>query len=430
MRVGILSQYFEPEPIPRLTSLVKHLMKAGHCVEVLTALPNWPNGSFYTGYRRTPIKEEQRLGSRVIRSYVWPYHGSVTWKRLVHYGSFMVSALGAACHLPQLDVLYVYHPPLTISVPALFIARRQHIPFVYDVQDIWPEAGLAARALHPGSLYRFMTGWARWAYTNATRITVIAPEFAEVLAKQGATREKISVIPNCADDSLYYPRSSDTKTRQRLGLAEDAFVVMYAGNFGSTHGVEIILQAAHLLKTQSRILFVFTGTGAEFHKMVTLREELNLTNVVFLGYVQPASLMPELFSVADLMIIHMRKSASGAVSLPSRMLAYMACARPILAASEGAPRALVERIECGITCEPENPVLLANCISYLTEDPDLLKRMGENGRRHYVAEFAEDTVINGLIRVIQAASELPPLHRPGLSHPIKSGATLRFSEIP
>ena len=412
MRVGILSQYFEPEPVPRLTSLVRHLVEAGHVVEVLTAIPNWPGGSFYPGYRGTLIKEEERLGARVIRSYVWPYRGSITWKRLLHYGSFVLSALRASHRLTRLDVLYVYHPPLTISLIACFIARRQAIPFVYDVQDIWPEAGLAAGALQPGRLYRFMSAWARWAYARATRITVIAPEFAEVVVKQGAAREKISVVPNWADDALYYPRMPDAGMRQLLGLAEHTRVVMYAGNLGSTHGVEIILQAAQLLKEHTHILFVFAGTGPEYDRMVYLKKKLDLTNVLFLGYVQPAR-MPELLSVADLLVVHLRKSASGAVSVPSRMLAYMASGRPMLVASEGAPRALVERLACGIACEPENAEVLSESISYLLSHPEILKRMGENGRRHYLAEFAEDKIVNQLMGVIQTASELPPSHRPG-----------------
>ena len=111
MRVGIITQYFDPEPAPRLASLVRHLVAAGHGVEVLTALPNWPNGSFYPGYRGALRKEEERLGARVVRSYVWPYRGSVAWKRMAHYGSFVLSALGASRRINPLDVLYVYHPP-------------------------------------------------------------------------------------------------------------------------------------------------------------------------------------------------------------------------------------------------------------------------------------------------------------------------------
>ena len=421
MRVGIITQYFDPEPAPRLASLVRHLVAAGHGVEVLTALPNWPNGSFYPGYRGALRKEEERLGARVVRSYVWPYRGSVAWKRMAHYGSFVLSALGASRRLTPLDVLYVYHPPLTISLLAWFVARRQQVPFVYDVQDIWPEAGLAAGALQAGRLYRFMSRWARWAYARASCITVIAPEFAEVVVKQGAPREKITVVPNWADDALYYPRQPDPGMRQHLGLAEDSRVVMYAGNLGSTHGVEVILQAAQLLRDQPHIHFVFAGTGPEYDQMVKIREELGLTNVLFLGYIQPTN-MPGLLAVADVLVVHLRKSTSGAVSVPSRMLAYMASGRPMIVASEGAPRALVERLNCGLGCRPENAEVLAERIGCLLSRPDLLEQLGENGRRHYLNEFAEEKVVNQLMGVIRAASARPSSHRPFLlPHFLKGG---------
>ncbi len=397
MKVAILTQYFDPEPITRLNSLVKHLVAAGHTVQVLTALPNWPDGKYYAGYRRALVCEERRLGARVVRSYVWPYRGSTTWKRFANYGSFMLSALWGARQLEPFDLLYVYHPPLTISLPAHLIARRA--PVIYDVQDIWPEAGLAANAIRPGFLYRVMTAWARWAYSQAARITVIAPDFVEVLVKQGAAREKICVVSNWADDSLYFPRSPDG-VRARWGVPDDAFVVMYAGNLGSTHGVGVILQAAQHLSDRSDIHLVLAGTGAEYEKMVRLKQELGLHNVTFLGYVQPAN-MPALLAAADLMVIHLRQSDSGAVSLPSRMLAYMACGRPMLVASDGAPRTLVERCECGVACEPENAIALSETIRQLAQQPERLRQLGQNGRQHYLDEFAEETVVRRLIELIE-----------------------------
>ena len=399
MRVAILSQYFEPEPLTRLTGLVQRLVAAGHAVEVLTAVPNWPAGRYYDGYRPALAREEQRQGAHVVRTYVWPYQGHVTWKRFVNYGSFMFSALWGARRLKQFDVLYVYHPPLTISLPAYVIARLKKVPFIYDVQDIWPEAGVAAQALKPGLLYRFMTRWARWAYGHAARITVIDPDFVDVVTAQGAAREKISVVPNWADERIYAPRPA-SDARQRLGIPADAFVAMYAGNLGSTHGVNTLLEAAQQLRLDSRIQFVFAGTGPEYEKMLGLKEQLGLTNVRFLGYVQPEN-MPDLLAMADILLVHLRRSASGAVSLPSRMLAYMASARPVLVASEGAPRRLVEEAQCGVVCEPENPNAIAGVLQQLASQPELLQQMGANGRQRYLDEFCEDIVLSRLLDLIE-----------------------------
>ena len=163
MNVAIFSQYFDPEPLTRLRSLVRGLIEAGHRVQVLTAIPNWPHGRYYAGFRPTLLLEEERLGAWVIRTYVWPYGGKTLWKRFLNYSSFALSANWGARRLDPFDLVYVYHPPLTISLPAFLAAKRYQVPLVYDVQDLWPEAGLAAGAESPGLRDRLLSAWARWA---------------------------------------------------------------------------------------------------------------------------------------------------------------------------------------------------------------------------------------------------------------------------
>ena len=404
MKVAILAQYFAPEPMARLSALVRRLLADGHTVEVLTALPNRPAGRYYPGYRRTLVMEERVLGVRVVRTYVWPYTGSVIWKRLLNYGSFMLSALWGGRRLDRFDVLYVYHPPLTISLPAYVISRLRRKPFVYDVQDVWPEAGLAAGAVKPGLVYRAMAQWARWTYGKAARLIVLSPEFIPFLTQQGVPPGKIKIIPNWTDEAIYYPHQ-ESDARSRLGIAGQQFVVMYAGNMGATHGVDTILEAAQLLKDRTDIVFVFVGTGPEYERLTRLKDTRLLKNVNFLGYIQPDK-MPDLLEAADVLVVHLRKSGTGAVSLPSRMMAYMASARPMLVASEGAPRALVERLLCGLACEPENARALAEAIDELAHQPERLRQMGLNGRQAYLAEFSEKKNVGRLIEVLEEAAKM------------------------
>jgi len=400
VRIGILSQYFHPEPVVKVNRLALGLTAAGHTVEVLTAIPSWGRGQFYNGYKRKLIQEEWLGEIRVVRTIIWPYLGRVIWKRMLSYGSFGISALLGSARIDRLDVLYVYHPPLTISLPAYLVSRQQKVPFIYDVQDIWPEAGVAAGAVRPGILYKVMLAVARRVYILAEHVTVIAPEFRDVLVEQGVSPEKISVVPNWADESIYKPQRALT-IRQQYGLPEDGFLVMYAGTLGSTHGVEYILEAARLLKKEEKIFFVFAGSGPEYEKMVQTKEQLGLKNVKFLGFIEPIQRLSDLVCTGDLMLVHMRRSMSGAVSLPSRMLAYMACARPVLVASQGAPRRLVEKALCGAVCEPEDPCEMANTIVDLYRQPSRLEEMGRRGRETYLSEFSERVVLDRLIKLIE-----------------------------
>jgi glycosyltransferase involved in cell wall biosynthesis len=271
---------------------------------------------------------------------------------------------------------------------------------LYDVQDLWPEAGLAAGAIERGVLYSLMTKCAGFTYRRARHVTVLAPEFKTILAEGGVPPDKISVIPNWTDEGCFSPVPS-TGVRAQYGLPEKPFVVMYAGNFGSSHGFSVILEAARLLEVDRDMLFAVSGSGAEYQQSVDLCNTMGLTNVKFLGYVERRTDLPYLYACADLMIVHLRRSPSGAVSLPSRLMAYMACGRPILACCEGAPRNLVERAACGIGCEPENPAAMAAAIVDAKVNRENLPAMGANGRRHYMEHFSEAETLRDLTALIE-----------------------------
>jgi glycosyltransferase involved in cell wall biosynthesis len=388
VRIAILSQYFPPEPAIKLSVVVPYLAAAGHDVQVLTSLPNLPHGKIYPGYRYCAAMREKLLGADVLRTFVWPYRGRTVWKRALHLISFSLSACIFGWQLRRFDLLYVYHPPLTICAPALLLAAVRGAPMLYDVQDLWPEAGLAAGAIERGVLYSLMVKCAGFTYARARHITVIAPEFKTILADGGVPPAKISVIPNWTDEQCFRPVPS-TGVRARYGLPEDSFVVMYAGNFGSSHGFGVILEAAQRLQTNRDIVFAVSGSGAEYERSVELCNAMALTNVKFLGYVQSRADLPYLYAGADVMIVHLRRSPSGAVSLPSRLMAYMACGRPILACCEGAPRNLVEKAACGFGCEPENPARMADLIVNAKMNRENLPNMGASGRRYYLENFSE-----------------------------------------
>jgi glycosyltransferase involved in cell wall biosynthesis len=323
---------------------------------------------------------------------------------LLNYLSFAASASVNARRLSQFDLLYVYHPPLTIALPALWIARRRGVPFLYDVQDIWPEAGLAAGAIKRGWLYRAMASLARTVYRRASVITVIAPAFRDLLVSQGVPAAKIHVVPNWTDEQVYFPRERGD-SRARYGLPAKAFIVMYAGNMGASHGVDTLLKAAGLLASDARIHFVLQGSGPEYEHLETMARERGLGNVSFQGYLPDRADIPHFLAAADVMVIHLKKSPSGAVSLPHRMLAYMACGRPMIVASEGAPRDLVQEVGCGVTCEPGQPAVLANHILELAANPERLHEMGANGRSAYQARYSEAASLARLFAAIDATAK-------------------------
>ena len=154
MRILILSQYYAPEPIPKPSDLARELARRGHDVHVLTGVPHYPTGRLRPGYRLRVRQTEQIDGIPVTRMYEYPYHGTHTIRRLLNYATFMVSAPIGALRLGRFDAIYVWHPPLSVGIAAWLVGRMTRAPFVYDVQDIWPDAAVLSGLLRPGRVIR------------------------------------------------------------------------------------------------------------------------------------------------------------------------------------------------------------------------------------------------------------------------------------
>ena len=175
MRVLILSIYHDPEPIPKTGELARELQRRGHEVTVVTAFPHYPAGRLYPGYRLAPWRWEVRDGVRVLRTFIYPYHGRRSSLRMVNYLTWMLSSMQAAWLAPACDVLYVWHPPLTVGVSAWVISKLKRVRYVYDVQDLWPESALASGLMRPGPLVNALYRLADWVYARADRSLCCEP---------------------------------------------------------------------------------------------------------------------------------------------------------------------------------------------------------------------------------------------------------------
>jgi glycosyltransferase involved in cell wall biosynthesis len=197
MRILMLTQWFDPEPTFKGLTFAKALRERGHEVEILTGFPNYPGGKVYPGYRIRPFQREVMEGIPVIRVPLYPSHDNSAIRRVANYATFALSAaaIGTAAVKPA-DVMYVYHPPATVAFPAMLIGSIRRIPFVYDIQDLWPDTLGATGMVNNKSLLKMVGRWCRWTYRAAARIVVLSPGFKELLVARGVPREKIEVIYN------------------------------------------------------------------------------------------------------------------------------------------------------------------------------------------------------------------------------------------
>ena len=395
MKVLILSQYYKPEPIPKPSDLAEELVKRGHIVSVVTGFPNYPSGCLYSGYRLGLISGEKIDSICVTRTYEFPYHGKSPLGRILNYGSFMLSAPLGCLHGEDFDVIYVWHPPLTIGLSAWVISALRGVPFVYDVQDIWPEGAVIAGLLKEGPLLRIMCILEKFIYRRAGRILVVTQGARENLISKGVPPAKIVVMPHWVDDELFENRAADSRESLRRELGWDGkFIFLFAGNLGMVQGLDTVVEAAGRLENQSRVLIVLMGGGADKERLEAAVREKGLTGKVRFLTHRPMCEMPGYLSAADAVLVHLKKSDIAKYSIPAKTLAYMAAGKPILMAMEGAAPDLVERAGAGIVIPPDDPMAMAAAISSMVDmAPEELLSMGLRGRDYFVGNLSRRRVI-------------------------------------
>ena len=399
MRILILSIYHDPEPIPKTGELARELQRRGHEVTVVTAFPHYPSGDLYPGYRLAPWRWEVRDGVRILRTYIYPYHGGRSILRMVNYLSWMVSSIQAAWLAPRCDVMYVWHPPLTVGVSAWIVSYLKGVRFVYDVQDLWPESALASGLMREGLLVRALFRLADWVYRRAPRILVVSRTAAAYLGERGVDAEKLAVAHHWVDTSPFEaPTHRDVRAEFGWGAT---FVVMFAGNLGMVQGLETVVEAAALLRTRRDVAFVLVGDGSDRPRLERLVAELGASNVMFAGR-HPAADMPAFMRAADALLVHLRPSDIADHAIPTKILSYMAAGRAIVCATGGAAADLVRDAGAGVTVTPGDARALADAIVGLAAlEPDARETLGANGQAYLSEHFDKQRVIDGYERILQ-----------------------------
>lgn len=403
MRVLILTQWYPPEPALLLQELAQTLQQLGHEVQVLTGFPNYPSGAVYAGYRVRPWQRETLAGVPLVRVALYPEHSKSALRRILNYISFALSAsLLGPWLVRRPDVIFVYHPPLTIGWPAWVMGRLWRVPFVYQVQDMWPETLAATGMLHNPRAMAFVGALARRVYRCAAAILVISPGFRDNLLAKGVPGEKVHVVPNWANTETYRPRPPDASLATRLGLA-GKFNVMFAGNIGEAQGLDTVLEAAALLSDEPGVQIVIVGDGIALEGLKRTAAARGVTNILFLGR-YPADSMPGLYALADVLLVHLRDDPLFRITIPHKILAYMASGKPVLAAVSGDAADVVARAGAGVTCPPQHPPALAEAVRTLyTLLPSERAAMGFRGQQAVEREYGRGPLISQIETVLKSA---------------------------
>jgi colanic acid biosynthesis glycosyl transferase WcaI len=390
MNILFMAQCYAPEEVSAavlITELATDLVARGHHVEFVTGAPSYPYGRVFAGYRNRLFQQEWLDGVRVIRTWSYISPRKTIGPRLLHYGSYSTTALYGGLLAARPEIVVSYSPPLPLGLSAWLLSRRWRVPWVLQIEDLYPDAAVAAGVLHNRQVIAFFAALERSLYRRATHISVIAKTFRQRLLEKGVAAEKISLIPVWADPDAVRPLPKDNEFRRSYGLT-GKFVVMYAGNFGLTSCLEEVLGAAQILADDTSIRFVLIGEGIKKPVLEELVSRQRLPNVLLLPY-QPRSAFAETLAAADISLVTLNQR-SALASLPSKVFNVMASARPILALAppDSELGQLVADADCGVTVPPEKPQQLADTLLALKARPEALAQMGQKGRTQLEREYS------------------------------------------
>jgi colanic acid biosynthesis glycosyl transferase WcaI len=393
MKILLLTQWFDPEPCFKGLAFARQLARRGDTVEILTGFPNYPDGKVYPGYRVRSWQVDLMDGFRVCRVALYPSHDRSALRRSMNYASFaLASALLGPFLVHRPDVIYVYHPPGTIGLPALLLRWWFSVPVVYDVQDLWPDTIAATGMVSSRTALTLLDRLSRFVYRHADQVAVVSPGFRSALISRGVAENRIRVIYNWAPDEVLEPSATLSSSYSKR---TDEFRVVFAGTMGFAQALDAVLEAAAQCAVRvPQARFVFVGGGVDRSRLEMEARKRRLGNVEFISR-QPPSAMRAIFDQADALLVHLKDDPLFAVTIPGKTQAYLASGRPLIMAVRGDAARLVERANAGVLAEPENPTSITAAVEKLASLlPEDRERMGAAGRSFYQRELAIDVAVD------------------------------------
>ena len=407
MKILYVSQYFPPEmgaPAARAAELARHWVDDGHQVTVLTGFPNHPTGVVPPEYKkqfRRLVTREEWNGVRLVRTWLLPFPNRKPYERMLNYSSFCVSSALTGLFVRKPDVLIATSPQLLVALSGWGLGALRRVPFVFEVRDLWPES-LAAVGVGEGNspLYWVLGKIAGFLYKRSDHIVVVTQAFKAFLIENWKVpAEKISVVENGVETELFSPQLDAAAKKRELGL-EGKFLVCYVGTMGLAHGLETLIQAAEVLRRASpQVQFLLVGEGADKERIESLARERGLANMTFLGQ-QPRVTIPRFISASDACLVMLKKTDLFKTVIPTKMLEFMSCERPVILAVDGQAREIMEAGKAGVFVEPESVQELVEAVQRLASDAGLCESLGRNGRVHIVQHFSRQQTARDYLEIL------------------------------
>ena len=282
----------------------------------------------------------------------------------------------------------------------IWYAKKHNIKSVLYCLDLWP-ASLAAGGINKGIMYNWFHMVSSRIYRSVDKILVSSKSFSKYFKNEFGLSDT-TYLPQYAE-TTYSPNECKKKTDEYVDF-------MFAGNVGVMQSVDTIIKAAALCKDIRNIRWHIVGDGIDLENCKAVAEKLEVP-VIFHGR-QPIEQMPHYYSMADAMLITLKKDPVISMTLPGKMQSYMTAGKPIIGAINGEAKDVIEQFKCGYcvpACDYEE---LAVACRKFAEDKSRHNVMGENARVAYEQEYSKDKFIDSLEKDLMSMCAQNKTHTP------------------
>lgn len=379
MKILFLTDNYPPErnaAASRVSERIVYWTAAGHQVTVITSHPNFPDGRLFQGYKNEWRKIEVVDGVRLVRvkTFISPNSGFAL--RLFDFLSFMFTSFFAGIREDRPDIVVSNSPQFFCAVSGWAVAVVKRRPFIFEIADLWPASITAVGAMRKSFALSAVERLELFLYRQARRVVALTNSFKTDLISRGINADKIDVVTNGVNMSLYSRRPKDVELLKELGL-EGKFVIGYIGTHGLAHALENVIYAADRLRENPKVRFLFVGPGAARQKLIDLTKLYSVPNVIFVDS-KPKSEIARYWSICDLALVHLKNETTFEGVIPSKIFEAMGMGLPVLMASPfGEGPEILAATKSGFWVEAEDPDALAEKVLELSESPEVVRAAAE-----------------------------------------------------
>ncbi len=394
MKICIFTNHFYPEDF-KVNDIAFELAKLGYEVTVLTAIPDYPKGKFYDGYSLFKRRHEIVNGVNVIRLPIIPRGKGGAIRLVLNYLSYyfclsIFTFFHSFKH--KYDRVFVHlTSPFFIGVCARKLAKRQQIPLLFWVLDLWPESLISAGGISNPLIIKPQIKMVQKVYNQCTKILISSKGFEKSICEKGNYKDKLVYFPNWAED-VKGECPKDFDIRQIKPFDEEGnFIILFAGNIGEAQNLDAVIESAKLLKTEKQIKFVFIGDGRRKEHLMNLVKEYELEETVFFPGRFPIETMPVFMNAASVLLFSLKDELCFNLTVPAKVQFYMSQGKPILAMINGDGAELVKEANCGFSVNAGDIESFVNVVIKIASvSKEELNKMGNNAKRFYKQNFTKE----------------------------------------